>query len=158
MGRPRARLPPSKQAFLPSPPFPFPSEVRPSPRAEEDEVGFEGCWESPEILPFTQALPCLDPLHNPSFMPCWLRPFLKNDVQKKPWAGFQFRLPCLGVRSSLWNSVFPSVKWRPGGALLQLFSIPAAEITRARKHCVLGPVLCFKCKDWFSALDAPGMS
>lgn len=65
-------LPPGKQAFLLSPLCPLPSEVRPLPSAEEDAAGFEGCRKSLEIPLFTQALPCLDPIYNPSFMSYWL--------------------------------------------------------------------------------------
>lgn len=59
---------------------------------------------------------------------------LKNCVQKKPWPGFQFRLPCLRISSSPWTSVFPSVKWRPGEQLLQLLTVTALE-TSASKRC-----------------------
>lgn len=73
MGRPRARQ--AGVPSIPSPLFHFPSEVRhplsPLHPTTHEQRRVGGMGGVSAKLPFTQALPCLGPVHNP-FMYSWL--------------------------------------------------------------------------------------
>lgn len=110
---------PSRQAGFSFHLFPFLSEVTPTPppRAEEGGWDLRGAGKVSRFLPLPKCYQSWIPSTILHLCLAGLTIF-KNYVQKKLWAEFQFRLPCLRVSSSLWTSVFPSLKWNPGEGVL----------------------------------------